>query len=64
MINYYKGKQIYLSADSETQKVITLVNEPNECFMRVVAPALFFEPSSISERTMRCSRSNSNGRSS
>jgi hypothetical protein len=43
MINYYKGKQIYLSVDSETQKIITLVNEPNECFMRVVAPALFFD---------------------
>lgn len=42
MINYYKGKQIYLSVDSETQKIIILVNEPNECFMRVVAPALFF----------------------
>ena len=43
MINYYKGKQIYLLVDSETQKIITLVNEPNECFMRVAAPALFFD---------------------
>jgi len=41
MINYYKGKQVYLSVDSETQKVITLINEPNECIMRVIAPAPF-----------------------
>jgi hypothetical protein len=42
MINYYKGKQIHLSVDSETQKVITLINEPNECLVRVVAPASFY----------------------
>ena len=43
MINYYKGKQIYLLVDSETKKVITLVNEPIECFMRVIAPAPFYD---------------------
>ena len=42
MINYYKGKQMHLSAEEETQKVIILVNEPNECSMRVVAPATFY----------------------
>jgi hypothetical protein len=47
MINYYKGKQMYLSVDSETQKVVTLVNETNECLMRVISPAPFF--SRISE---------------
>ncbi len=43
MVNYYKGKQIHLSVDSETKKVITLVNEPIECFMRVIAPAPFYD---------------------
>ena len=43
MINYYKGKQIYLSVDTETKKVITLLNEINECSMRVIAPAPFYD---------------------
>jgi hypothetical protein len=43
MINYYKGKQIYLSVDSETKKITTLINEPIECFMRVIAPAPFYD---------------------
>jgi hypothetical protein len=42
MINYYKGKQVHLSVDNETQKIIVLVNEPNECSIRVVAPAPFY----------------------
>lgn len=42
MINYYKGKQMYLSVDTETQKIIVLMNESNECSIRVTAPAPFY----------------------
>jgi len=33
---------MYLSVDTETQKIIILINESNECIMRVVAPAPFY----------------------
>jgi hypothetical protein len=43
MINYYKGKQIYLSVDTDTRKVITLLDESTECSIRVIAPAPFYD---------------------
>ena len=42
MINYYKRNQMYLSVDTETQKIIVLMNESNECSIRVTAPAPFY----------------------
>ena len=42
MINYYKKNQMHLSVDTETQKIIVLMNELNECSMRVTAPASFY----------------------
>jgi hypothetical protein len=42
MINYYKKNQMHLSVDTDTQKVIILINETNECSMRVTAPAQFY----------------------
>jgi hypothetical protein len=42
MINYYKRNQMYLSVDTDTQKIIVLMNEPNDCSIRVTAPASFY----------------------
>ncbi len=43
MINYYKRNQMYLSVDTDTKKIIVLMNEPNDCSIRVTAPALFYD---------------------
>jgi hypothetical protein len=42
MINYYKRNQMYLSVDTDTQKIIVLMNESNDCSIRVTAPASFY----------------------